>query len=631
MIDLKTLRNNLITIFFFLTTSLVWGHRVFEIPDTSFGEVSIHNSIKHYHDYSENLTYTDISKFPDSSFQTFEKEYLNLGYRNRSNWFLIDLEQKEENIKTIYLKIRPLFIQQVDVSIHKDGKKIKDFPSQGIRKNSPQLIGKYYYFPIKITEKGQYKIVINLRNPYGSMRPAFYLLSENEYQEVISFREKETPYYFFFTGVISLIIIISLITFFIRREFVFLTYALFASINLIITLFTAGFLIPLHQKTLPYLPHDIRAYYTFLLLSIALIYSYTFHKHLIKKKWIVTFYRCLVGYLLFTVLASPFYDYKSPFFIFQSYIVVGLYCTVIITILSFMIIGLRARYIPSYFLLVAYSCYSILTIYAILFLSKIINNYIVPYPYELSVSFEIIVMAIGMAYQILSVSKDNKMLKEKIQAEQENFIKQSIQIQDNERTRIAKDLHDDIGQQLTGLKLLWYTIKNNTKTKDDNQESLSKFTGILENTIENVRQMSHKMMPSHLLKAGLDKSLEELCLTTSIGENKVFYSSFNLPFIQDENILVNVYRALQEGISNSQKHGKAKVVEISASYVNEKIIILQIDNGKGFDVTNTPIGYGLSNIQNRIHSIKGIVDIDSNKNTGTTLTFRIPYLEGFSQ
>jgi PAS domain S-box-containing protein len=200
--------------------------------------------------------------------------------------------------------------------------------------------------------------------------------------------------------------------------------------------------------------------------------------------------------------------------------------------------------------------------------------------------------------------------------------------QEKERRNIARDLHDGLGQMLTGLK---FQISSFTTVHLDEaikQKEVIKQT--INDLILEVRRISFNLMPSVLQDFGLSAGIEHLCERTAF-----YYPSIKVEYIGleklirlDKKIEINCYRICQEAINNAIKYSGASKIEVNLD-MSEGILLLEIaDNGKGFVLTDKKksdgSGRGLLNIKERSFLIEGNVKIDSMLDEGTTIKIEIP-------
>ncbi len=198
---------------------------------------------------------------------------------------------------------------------------------------------------------------------------------------------------------------------------------------------------------------------------------------------------------------------------------------------------------------------------------------------------------------------------------QENFSQGLIQSQEEERSRIAIELHDSISQQLTLIK---------KKAQNTNQDEITTLT---HNTLEEVRTLSRGLYPPLLKQLGLTESIEQLILDID-KETSLFVSGEvnKIDAFFNEAQALNCYRFIQECTNNVLKHAEAKALSVSLIKEQNLIIITIEDNGKGFHLTNAKIknSLGLKTIHERIRILNGELTINSTLENGTTITAQIP-------
>ena len=233
----------------------------------------------------------------------------------------------------------------------------------------------------------------------------------------------------------------------------------------------------------------------------------------------------------------------------------------------------------------------------------------------------IIHLAMGLASFIgfLKTRKQNKHAQIRIE-EQQKGLKAVIQAQEDERKRIAEDLHDGIVQQLGGLKMGLQKIF----TDKENKET-SKIINILDNSAQELRELSHKMMPRSLGELGLIPSLTDM-LENSLGHTNINYKfeHFGINDRFSENIEIAIYRIAQELVNNIIKHSQANKANIQLIKTGNHILLMVEDNGKGINLTKHKNGIGLMNIASRLDTINGKVNYEPSPESGTLATIKIP-------
>jgi len=201
--------------------------------------------------------------------------------------------------------------------------------------------------------------------------------------------------------------------------------------------------------------------------------------------------------------------------------------------------------------------------------------------------------------------------------------------EEQERTRLAKDLHDGLGGMLSGIKHSLNTMKGNLIMTADNAQAFERSIDMLDSSINEMRRVAHNMMPEVLVRYGLDEALREFCNEiTYSGALKVNYQSVAMNNVEIEQTkAVAIYRIIQELVNNAIKHAAAKnvLVQVHLSKQEQALAITVEDDGKGFDINaaDNAAGMGWRNIRNRVDFLKGKLDVSSIAGNGTSVLIEI--------
>ena len=213
--------------------------------------------------------------------------------------------------------------------------------------------------------------------------------------------------------------------------------------------------------------------------------------------------------------------------------------------------------------------------------------------------------------------------RKKAQLEKEQ-IKAVLLAEENERSRIARDLHDGIGQLLSAAKLNLHALENvNLQNKEF---VLEKAIGLVDESAKEVRSVSHNLMPNALIKSGLVSAIKNFINQLQTDKLKINIETSGLNKKINSEIELIVYRIIQESINNVIKHAKANQLFINLSIEKNYLHIMIEDNGRGFDVNKIleKEGIGIKNMQSRVAFLKGTMEIDSKIDKGTLFAFHIP-------
>lgn len=206
--------------------------------------------------------------------------------------------------------------------------------------------------------------------------------------------------------------------------------------------------------------------------------------------------------------------------------------------------------------------------------------------------------------------------KEKINAE--------INTQEKERSRIASDLHDDLGPMLSTVKLL---INNVDLESNDDKQTLSKANDYIDEVLLQLRTISNDLVPQALGRKGLVVAVDEF--VSERNEKR----SMQVCFKTAENLVVppsqgiHLYRIIHEVIHNADKHAKATGMNITLEGKPELLVLTMRDDGCGFDTKDAVTvqkGLGLKNIISRVETLKGNLYLQSAPGKGTEYTIEIP-------
>jgi signal transduction histidine kinase len=205
-----------------------------------------------------------------------------------------------------------------------------------------------------------------------------------------------------------------------------------------------------------------------------------------------------------------------------------------------------------------------------------------------------------------------------------------LQGQVEERTRLAKDLHDGLGSILSSAKYSFNHMKQNLIISEENAAAFEKSMEMLDKSITELRRVAHNMMPEALMKFGLDTALKDFCDSVDqSGAIKLTYQSFGL----DETTVPEVasaaaYRIVQELVNNILKHAGATSALVQLIGKDGKLSITVEDNGRGFDrkVLEHSGGIGYTSLQNRVTYLKGSFDLRTSPGMGTSVHIELPNL-----
>jgi signal transduction histidine kinase len=206
-----------------------------------------------------------------------------------------------------------------------------------------------------------------------------------------------------------------------------------------------------------------------------------------------------------------------------------------------------------------------------------------------------------------------------------------IEGQEEERKRFALELHDGIGQMLTGLKLHAEKLKAVQFHDEKHQKRFDQLVKLIQDTIQTTRQVSFNLMPSVLSDFGLASALRLLCEQTveSSGVKIEFEGEFSERIMMSRPMEIGLYRIAQEALNNAVKHANADMIKIKLEQNKNRIVLEISDDGKGFLISNLKSeGFslnrnGMENIRTRSQLLNGKMEIISKVDSGTKLSITV--------
>ena len=224
----------------------------------------------------------------------------------------------------------------------------------------------------------------------------------------------------------------------------------------------------------------------------------------------------------------------------------------------------------------------------------------------------------------LQVQKINQLESEKQLMASEAVIRG----QEEERGRLARDLHDGLGGLLSGVKFSLTNMKSNVILNAENALMFERSLDMLDHSISELRRVAHNMMPEVLIKFGLTEALKSYC--DALIQAQILTINYQIIGLEERlpsNVEIILYRIVQELLNNTVKHAKATHVLLQLAQHEKELNITLEDNGVGFDMNEVSkhTGSGLENIRSRVEYLKGKLDIQSSAGKGTSvlITFTI--------
>lgn len=194
--------------------------------------------------------------------------------------------------------------------------------------------------------------------------------------------------------------------------------------------------------------------------------------------------------------------------------------------------------------------------------------------------------------------------------------------QDDERARIARELHDDIGQQMALLLINLEVLGG--LAEGDSEEIARDAIGRAQTISRGLHDLSHRLHPARLRLSGLVPALQALERGMAGSGSRLVFSYDDVPALLPPDLTICVYRVVQEALQNALKHSRATEVRLHLRGSPGKLAVTITDDGVGFDLDAVSLGVGLESMHERIEAAGGSLDIHSRRGAGTRLEFVVP-------
>ena len=261
--------------------------------------------------------------------------------------------------------------------------------------------------------------------------------------------------------------------------------------------------------------------------------------------------------------------------------------------------------------------------------------------YTLIIIGTCLLLMMGVVLIVFVAYYQQKQLKKDLQQQQQiqelkdemqrQLLESALEVQEVERVRIAKDLHDEVGAMLSATKMSFNQFLRKIDNTPDNALMGKQTRELLDESIGHVRRISKELVPSTLEEFGLMSAIDEFIQKIHLASGVLFVFSHegieaNKRF--DKKIELTIYRIAQELVNNALKHAEAEQITLKLSTEINKIIFIFTDNGRGFNVESVrkdpKSGLGMRNIESRLSVINGKLIMKSVLGQGTNTFVEIP-------
>jgi signal transduction histidine kinase len=478
--------------------------------------------------------------------------------------------------------------------------------------------------PLAIGPQPSYYLVA-IKAGYKNLNVRYDIIEPDALQQQYAIYQR---YVFFYMGIVSMIAFVMLIAVLLFKKAVFgayLGYTICAG-GWILTHY--GCIFPLLYPNMPMINAIVKPITSLgASLFLMMVLLQVFQNNLLTKPWLQQILKAAV-YVVAILMASmlslliPHLN-GSAYTLLVAAWQVALICSIGIIVLT-PICFIRTGYTAKLFTAAVLTICVMAIVQQVANLGYIKSFFINEHGITIASLLEIFIMAFGLFYNFYQEKKAKEKQVIELEKERTETLKKLITVQNNERKRIASDLHDNLGPLLAALKINFRRIMN---SKDSlHQNLVEKTEGIIDDSIAEIRNVAHNLMPKGLSANGLINTLNEYFEGIEQLYNKKLLFRHRIDASLTHELQTNLYRIVCELVLNAARHSQAETINVQIQTTSTIITISIYDDGQGFirklnGQTNT---LGLQSAESRVLYMKGAFNLQSEKGRGTLIDIQIP-------
>jgi signal transduction histidine kinase len=547
-----------------------------------------------------------------NEFKKVNETIANFGNTKDENWVSFKLKKRNFQNQKFVLFLDQLFLEKADFYLFEKDSLLNKylFSDKILAKNKPFAQAAFTY-PFSLKQNIEYSIFLRIKaDPNnGTSKALITLFDEVSYLENIKFSQLK---FGVLIGFLLLSIITGLILFYNSPKEIYLIYVIYILIVMCTYLSVYGYFNGAFGNN--FIGSAI-FYQSMLMFGGAFQILFSRHFLLLPTNYPKKYDRVILIFSLYFILWG-LANFTLPISDLLPFI-----SRISITILAILIFSLAfwaffRKENTAQIYTIAMTPGLLLILYLLLSALNILplSQFVFSITFPIS-AYEIIIFGFGLVYIF---AKEKEEIELKLSEERRSVAQRLITTQEQERQRIAQDLHDDLGSTLS-------MLKNKLSESNENFDNqLITEMNYADKAVLDLRIISHNLMPVLFLQKGLKLAIQELVTLNNIKKNIHFINSGNERKLDWETEL-SIFRITKELLNNALKHAKANNIELQLIYFEGFLYLSVEDNGIGFLKNNKEVnGIGLKNITLRVNYLNGKMSQESSEK-GSLMAIEIPY------
>lgn len=553
-----------------------------------------------------------------TNFRYPENKIPSLGIFPYPVWSRLNLTNPSTETQNYYAQIQLPYMDTVQYFLVNNQKIVGKSEKMGWWSNidNKHFNSPSHPFLFKLNPKEDVQVYARTVKTHGTVRVPFQIDPEKKFLEELYFKN---TFYGWFVGMAFLIILLNIFMYVLLRERLYLIYTLYVVCQIFAFMMREGFHVQAFNRGFG--PFNGLNYYYFSLISMAIANLVFIHSLLKAKKLQPKFihytflFLVFFGVLLAIIQCFPnnlgFGKTKSYTFALTFSYLSSL--ALAFLMILFAIIKNKERMSA---IIYSISGIPLLILGAIQILANMrvfpVNTAYRGIYLILAIAFEMIVLCFWLAHRFKQYSEEREKLLVEKSKQQQIALETGLKIQNQERSRLAKELHDGLGIDISIIKMKLEAIGLDFEKRGDLSKEFSDAIINLDNLASNVRSFSHNIMPPDLEKNGIAVVLENLVYNLQkLNANIEINFTTNVTDKLDDKLSQNLYFIAKELINNALRHSNASIIDVELMKENNQTELKVSDNGIGYDFEKAlkKDGLGLESINSRVALMNAQIEI----------------------
>jgi signal transduction histidine kinase len=541
-----------------------------------------------------------------SEFKINPSGRINLGPSSSAIWCVFKL--KNTTNEKWFIEMGESYVDEIDMYAINENGEVQHIETGIFRKNNPGAVKvNHFLFPLNLSLNEEKTFFIRAKSTSVLNLPLVIGTLQTHYE----INHKKDFTFGLYFGLILALSIYNFFVFISIKDVTYLFYVFY--INFLGA--TVSWLKGYSPEFLDFLPPQVNHGNINAILSILFLILFTHFFLNIKtmapqlKKIEVVF----LGFNFIGLIINILGFYRIGFYFVMLWVVIFS----LPYVLWLGIHAIKKGFRPAGFYILGFSIFALGDFIFMLHENAILpQNFLTHYSLQLGSSLEAMILSFALANKLNSFKLEKEKTQALALARANKFSKELIETQENERRRIAGELHDSVGQSLSLIKNKIILLQKGLNRGNP----LAELNEVVANTIQEVRSISYGLRPFHLDVLGLTQSIKSLVEDVSDSSNIDFTINIeNIDNLFSEEAEINIFRIVQECLNNISKHSKATQAAVSIIHSGEHVEFLIRDNGTGIVSQNGESGMGLIGIKERVNFLNGRLEIGNNEPKGTSV------------